>query len=158
MLAAGVLVGKFVTVHGPVGGWSPYRPGGRVSNARGKPRRHMLRLWVSRYTAHLIDSTAQLRAAADAWDDLWRRSPLSRPTLRAEHLAMWLDEFAADRPFRAVVVTEDGDADHLEPVRKGGQAPYILHQRPATGTTSGSQSPFSDRLLVHPSTLPRYQM
>jgi len=72
-----------------------------------------LYLRVSRYTAQLIDSTAQLRAAADAWDDLWRRSRLTRPTLRAAHLAMWLDEFATDRPFRAVVVTENVETDHL---------------------------------------------
>jgi len=36
---------------------------------------------------------------------------------------------------------------NLESARKGGQAPYILHQDSARDMTSGSQSPFSDRLL-----------
>ena len=35
-----------------------------------------------------------------------------------------------------------------EAVRKGGQAPYILHQIEARATTSGSQSPFPDSQLV----------
>jgi len=52
----------------------------------------------------MLESVAQLRAIAPAWDDLWRRSRVTRPTLRAEHLAQWVEQFSADGVFRAVVV------------------------------------------------------
>ena len=56
----------------------------------------------------VIGSIDELRGLNPAWDDLWLRSEVALPTLRAEHVALWVDSFAADAPFRALVV-EDGN-------------------------------------------------
>lgn len=54
----------------------------------------------------VVDSVEALRAHAEAWDQLWRRSRVALPTARAEPLAIWLESFAARRPFRALVARE----------------------------------------------------
>ncbi|MBN2578992.1 MAG: GNAT family N-acetyltransferase [Pirellulales bacterium] len=48
-----------------------------------------------------------LRNAAAAWDDLWWRSDVTLPTVRAELLAQWLEQFGGSEPFHALVVKED---------------------------------------------------
>lgn len=55
-----------------------------------------------------LASIADLRAAAAAWDDLWQRSEVTMPTARAETLAQWLDQFAPQADFRALVVEDRG--------------------------------------------------
>jgi len=55
-----------------------------------------------------LTSIAELRAAAPAWDDLWQRSDCTSPLARAEMIAHWLEHFAPQARFRAVVVEENG--------------------------------------------------
>jgi CelD/BcsL family acetyltransferase involved in cellulose biosynthesis len=55
-----------------------------------------------------LESIAELRAKADAWDDLWRRSDTAMPTVRAELLAQWVEQFAPDRRFIALAVESEG--------------------------------------------------
>ncbi len=40
-----------------------------------------------------FDSLAALRAAAPAWDDLWRRSAVAMPIARAEPIAQYVEQF-----------------------------------------------------------------
>jgi CelD/BcsL family acetyltransferase involved in cellulose biosynthesis len=49
-----------------------------------------------------------LRCVAAEWDDLWWRSEVSLPTVRAELLAQWLEQFAPTAEFQAFVVEENG--------------------------------------------------
>jgi CelD/BcsL family acetyltransferase involved in cellulose biosynthesis len=56
-----------------------------------------------------LTSIADLRAAAPAWDDLWRRSDVAVPLVRAETLAGWLEQFKPRAAFHAIVVA---DATH----------------------------------------------
>jgi CelD/BcsL family acetyltransferase involved in cellulose biosynthesis len=55
-----------------------------------------------------LRSLEELRAAASAWDDLWQRSEVTFPTMRAELLAQWIEHFAADAQFHAIAVQQDG--------------------------------------------------
>jgi CelD/BcsL family acetyltransferase involved in cellulose biosynthesis len=55
-----------------------------------------------------LRSLEELRAAASAWDDLWRRSETTFPTLRAELIAQWIEHFAPQAKFMAVAVEENG--------------------------------------------------
>ena len=57
-----------------------------------------------------LDSLADLRRNAPAWNELWTRSDSTRPTARAEHLALWHGCFSRHRPFVALVVEDDGQA------------------------------------------------
>lgn len=52
----------------------------------------------------ILDSVSLLRQHAEKWDDLWRRSSVSHPGALAEPLAIWVEQFARNIPFRAVVV------------------------------------------------------
>jgi CelD/BcsL family acetyltransferase involved in cellulose biosynthesis len=63
---------------------------------------------MSHYAIHHLTSIADLRSSASAWDDLWWRSETTWPTVRAELLAQWLEKFAADEKFHALVVEENG--------------------------------------------------
>lgn len=56
-----------------------------------------------------ITSVEDLRAVAKEWDDLWWRSDVTLPTCRASALALWLDEFAGDEGFHALVVEREGN-------------------------------------------------
>ncbi|NLE38760.1 MAG: GNAT family N-acetyltransferase [Pirellulaceae bacterium] len=53
-----------------------------------------------------LESIDQLRAAAEAWDDLRRRCDVTIPTVRAELVALWLEHFAPAKPFRALIVEQ----------------------------------------------------
>ena len=55
-----------------------------------------------------LDSLDALRATAEAWDDLWRRSDATLPSLRAELLAQWVEHFARPEDFHAVAVEAEG--------------------------------------------------
>jgi CelD/BcsL family acetyltransferase involved in cellulose biosynthesis len=59
----------------------------------------------SLHTIHLT-SVAELRAEAAAWDDLWQRSDVSLPLLRAELLAQWVEHFAPRADFHALIVAD----------------------------------------------------
>lgn len=55
-----------------------------------------------------LDSLIALRSAAEAWDDLWRRSTATLPSLRAELLAQWVEQFARPEQFHAIAVEAEG--------------------------------------------------
>ncbi len=59
-------------------------------------------------TVKTISSVAELRDVAAPWDDLWQQSDVTDPTARAELLAIWLEHFAANRRFCAIVIEENG--------------------------------------------------
>ncbi len=63
---------------------------------------------MSQPTITILHSIDRLRAIADAWDDLWSRSGVTMPTARAELVAQWYEQFAANKTFRAVIVEQDG--------------------------------------------------
>jgi CelD/BcsL family acetyltransferase involved in cellulose biosynthesis len=56
-----------------------------------------------------LESVGELREQAGRWDDLWRRSETPMPTVRAELLAQWIEQFAADRRFLALAVESEGE-------------------------------------------------
>ena len=58
-------------------------------------------------TVH-FESVAALRTNAEAWDDLWRRSDATLPSLRAELLAQWVEQFARPERFHAIGVEAEG--------------------------------------------------
>lgn len=53
-------------------------------------------------------TTAELRAAAADWDDLWQRSTTTLPTARATLVAHWMERLAPRGPFHALAVRENG--------------------------------------------------
>ncbi len=55
-----------------------------------------------------IASVAELRALAARWDDLWWRSDVTTPNLRAELIALWMEHFAPRARFHALVVEHRG--------------------------------------------------
>jgi CelD/BcsL family acetyltransferase involved in cellulose biosynthesis len=55
-----------------------------------------------------LRSVEALRAVAPQWNDLWRRSACTYPTLRAEHIAQWVEHFAPGGKFFAIAVEENG--------------------------------------------------
>lgn len=57
---------------------------------------------------HILNSIGELRSAAAPWDNLWLRGDVALPTLRAEQLALWVESFAPNVPFRALVVEDRG--------------------------------------------------
>lgn len=61
---------------------------------------------VSRPRLVHLASVDQLSAAAPAWDDLWRRSESTLPTLRAELLAQWVRQFAPRAEFHALAIED----------------------------------------------------
>ncbi len=52
----------------------------------------------------ILSSAEELRRVGQAWDELWDRSDAPLPTLRAETLLLWLEDFAPTSRFRALVV------------------------------------------------------
>jgi len=63
---------------------------------------------MSNVVVRPLESIESLARHAQPWNELWSRSASVRPTARAEHLAIWHESFAADRPLLAVVVEHDG--------------------------------------------------
>ncbi len=55
-----------------------------------------------------IESLDALRATAGAWDDLWRRGEATLPSLRAELLAQWVEQFSRPEDFSAIAVEVEG--------------------------------------------------
>src|ERR1044071_4953188 len=95
-------------------------------------------------TVRIVESIGQLRRSSDAWNDLWSRSSVARPTARAEQLAIWYDCFAHEKPFRAVVIERDGQLV--------GALPFVLSRRwgvPFASSLGNSWSPGGELLLDH---------
>ena len=46
-----------------------------------------------------VASVAELRSLAALWDDLWWRSDVTTPALRAELITLWMEHFAPRRSF-----------------------------------------------------------
>ncbi|TWU40807.1 GNAT family N-acetyltransferase [Novipirellula artificiosorum] len=55
-----------------------------------------------------LSGLASLREHAVAWDDLWSRSVTASPTCRAELMVLWVERFALNSEFRALVVQRQG--------------------------------------------------
>ena len=53
-----------------------------------------------------LSSVAELRAAASDWDNLWWRSDVELPTVRAELLAQWVERFRPHGNFHALVIAD----------------------------------------------------
>lgn len=90
----------------------------------------------------LLESTADLRRASEAWNDLWQRSSAARPTARAEQLAIWHDCFAGSQPFRALLVERDGQLV--------AALPLVMRRRwgiPLAGSLGNAWSPGGELLL-----------
>lgn len=64
---------------------------------------------MDRLRLRQLDSVAQLRHIAPAWDRLWLRSAVTLPTARAELVAQWIEHFAPHAPLRVLVVEQDGE-------------------------------------------------
>lgn len=58
--------------------------------------------------ARVLTSLCELRAAAESWNALWRRSRATLPTAEAEPLAVWLESFAPQARLHVAVVEEQG--------------------------------------------------
>lgn len=61
---------------------------------------------MSSYSVRILDSLPALAAYAPQWDDLWRRADVAFPTLRAELLGEWIQQFAPRATMRLIVVEE----------------------------------------------------
>lgn len=58
---------------------------------------------------HVLNSVNEAVQVRDKWNDLWSRSATTRPTSRAEFLRVWIDQFAPNEKFRAIIVEEGSD-------------------------------------------------
>jgi len=56
----------------------------------------------------ILDHVQQLRTRAVAWDELWRRSEAALPTTRVALLALWIEQFAPQAAFRALIIEDQG--------------------------------------------------
>jgi CelD/BcsL family acetyltransferase involved in cellulose biosynthesis len=99
---------------------------------------------------HLRSLDALLTHAA-AWDDLWRRSDVTIPTVQARLVAQWVRQFGpralGSRAFQALAIEEDGQFVAALPLcaqRLGG---WLA----AGGLTGNAWTPAAD-LLVDPNT------
>ena len=90
-----------------------------------------------------LTSVEQLRAAATSWDDLWWRSDLTLPTMRAELLAQWLEQFKPRAHFHALVAAQQQRWIAVLPLVSCRVGKLI----PAGGLPSNSWVPCGDLLL-----------
>ena len=63
---------------------------------------------MSSYTCTVLQSTDELRKSNLAWDNLWQRSEVTSPLMRAEPIANWVDHFCPEAPFHGVTVEREG--------------------------------------------------
>ncbi len=104
-----------------------------------------------------LTSLAELTAAAAPWDDLWRRSDVASPTLRAAPLAQWVQHFLqpegterATHWFRAVVVERGGQWVAAMPLVAGRAAGVVC-----IGAWPANQWSDSGDLLLDPAVEPQ---
>ncbi len=84
-------------------------------------------LYVTQPRIIHIESLDALRATAGAWDDLWRRGAATLPSLRAELLAQWVEQFSRPEDFSAIAVESEGRLAAALPLirsRKKGSDPF----------------------------------
>ncbi len=98
---------------------------------------------MAKWRCVVFRSSAELRAVAPAWDDLWQHSAITRPTLRAELVAQWVDDFAAGKRFRALAVERDGQFVAALPLVSERLGRFVR----AGGLTTNDWSPCGDLLL-----------
>ena len=112
-----------------------------------------------------LTSVDELRAAASAWDDLWWRSDVALPTVRAELLAQWVEQFKPRGGFHALVVADASSVDRgaaagLAPrgmADSGGrtaQQSLVALRRIAAGRRRPTPTPRSIVLLAAAAELP----
>ncbi|REJ93708.1 MAG: GNAT family N-acetyltransferase [Planctomycetota bacterium] len=89
----------------PASRWSAWFSGCAGLN-KGCSARTVRRRRVLVVQLRVFDTHEQLQSRADDWNDLWRRSETALPTGQAEPLLVWLRHFAAELPFRALVVED----------------------------------------------------
>ncbi len=90
-----------------------------------------------------FDSLAALRDNAAAWDDLWQRSDVTLPSLRAELLAQWVEQFAAPERFHAIAVADDSRLSAALPLVERKVARWL----PAAAMPCSEWSSSGDLLL-----------
>ncbi|MHC4399332.1 MAG: GNAT family N-acetyltransferase [Planctomycetota bacterium] len=90
-----------------------------------------------------LDSVEQLREVTPAWDRLWHRSAVSLPTVRAEPVAQWVEQFAPRAAFRGLVVEQDDKLLAALPLA-GRRTHRVL---PVGDLTSNDWSPNGELLL-----------
>ena len=90
-----------------------------------------------------ITSLEDLRTAAPLWDDLWWRSDIASPLLRAELVARWVEHFRPKGEFRAVVVRHQDQYVAALPMVRGSQCRLLG----SGGFTSNEWAPAGDLLL-----------
>lgn len=93
-----------------------------------------------------IISVDEVRDAAPRWDDLWWRSEVTCPAVRAEMVAQWLEQFSPRGNFQALVVEDQGQWAAALPLVHSSLGPLLG----TAGTTSNEWSPSGD-LLIDPS-------
>lgn len=71
------------------------------------------------YRAGVIRSLTELRREKQKWDELWCRSEVTIPTVRAEPLAQWVEQFAPRCQLHAVTVERDGELVAALPLVSG---------------------------------------
>lgn len=94
-----------------------------------------------------LTSVEELRAAASNWDDLWWRSEVVLPTVRAEMLAQWVEQFKPETAFHALIIADDGRWVAALPL-VGGRVGWVI---PAGGLPSNPWAPCGE-LLLDPTT------
>lgn len=62
---------------------------------------------MGEYRLVKLNDVNQLRQAAAQWDELWQRSLVQLPTLRAEPLAQWIEKFASDQELCVMILADD---------------------------------------------------
>ena len=82
-----------------------------------------------------IESVAELAPVADRWDDLWQASEAVLPTLRADLLALWVEQFAPCR-----------EAAHAR--RRAGRPIHCCHPVAQPAPDAGLGSGRNDRQPV----------
>ncbi len=73
-----------------------------------------------------LRSLEALRTAHSDWDDLWRRSEVTFPTMRAELIAQWVEHFASGAEFHALAVEHHGRWAAALPMLRKKIGPLIV--------------------------------
>ncbi len=90
-----------------------------------------------------LDSLADLRDAAPAWDDLWRRSEVAMPIARAEPIAQHVEHFGLRDKLCALAVEVDGQLVAALPLVAG----RAMRLAPAAMLPANPQAWAGDLLL-----------
>jgi CelD/BcsL family acetyltransferase involved in cellulose biosynthesis len=100
-----------------------------------------------------IESIADLRQRAAAWDDLWWRSDSHLPSQRAELAAQWLEHFAPQRRFVALAVEDGGQLVAALPLIDSRWAKLLRVGEPSNNCWSNSGELLLDRQADGPAAI-----